>query len=299
MAGHSSQSSQVAVMVVVALALVAAGYYVGSTGLAAAPSSLLDSFVHSNKAAADALTGMLVGVWGEGGVGGIMGGERLNEEGESGRWLRVKITSFFLCFFSRTLQIPTLSLPVAAQEEEEAAVAAAEEEILSEEEALDAPDPRAAVNESDPAVLRVIEERRQRREAARQKYKEELLAMVNEVKQAAAAPGGLKEEETVADVSNVPLQYGATEITQLGEGVGKGGGGEKAGNADAKGVTGGQRAAGGDSSGGASADVQGTADHCFAHTAPALSKASLTASNPPFLLHHPLPHQHMLPQYPP
>ncbi|CAI5509039.1 unnamed protein product [Closterium sp. Naga37s-1] len=128
---------------------------------------------------------------------------------------------------------------VAAQEEEEAAVAAAEEEILSEEEALDAPDPRAAVNESDPAVLRVIAERRKRREAARQKYKEELLAMVNEVKQAAAAPGGLKEEETVADVSNVPLQYGATEISQLGEVVGKGGGGEKGGRADAKGVTGG------------------------------------------------------------
>ncbi|CAI5507613.1 unnamed protein product, partial [Closterium sp. Naga37s-1] len=180
---HSSQSSQVAVMVVAALALVAAGYYVGSTGLAAAPSSLLDSFARSNKAAADALT-------------------------------------------------------VAAQEEEEAAVAAAEEEILSEEEALDAPDPRAAVNESDPAVLRVIAERRRRREAARQKYKEELLAMVNEVKQAAAAPGGLKEEETVADVSNVPLQYGATEISQLGEVVGKGGGGEKGGRADVKGVTG-------------------------------------------------------------
>ncbi|CAI5947456.1 unnamed protein product [Closterium sp. NIES-65] len=244
-----------------------------------------------------------------------------------------------VCFLSQLSSLPFPVLlhfaplllrpkpPVAAQEEEEAAVAAAEEEILSEEEALDAPDPRAAVNESDPAVLRVIEERRQRREAARQKYKEELLAMVNEVKQAAAAPGGLKEEETVADVSNVPLQYGATEITQLGEGVGKGGGGEKAGNADAKGVTGGQRAAGGDSSGGASADHRagrtatpvgvpslprhtyssaapfpcpaGTADHCFAHTAPALSKASLTASNPPFLLHHPLPHQHMLPQYPP
>ncbi|CAI6002436.1 unnamed protein product [Closterium sp. NIES-64] len=174
------------------------------------------------------------------------------------------------CLSHSQRRIPSLSLcppnsalparpkpPVAAQEEEEAAVAAAEEEILSEEEALDAPDPRAAVNESDPAVLRVIEERRKRREAARQKYKEELLAMVNEVKQAAAAPGGLKEEETVADVSNVPLQYGATEITQLGEVVGKGGGGEKAGNADVQGVTGGQRAAGGDSNGVASEDVHG------------------------------------------
>ncbi|GJP39584.1 hypothetical protein CLOM_g23938 [Closterium sp. NIES-68] len=188
------QSSQVAVLVLAALALVAAGYLFGTTGLAAAPSSLLDSLVHgSPKAAADALT-------------------------------------------------------VAAQEAEEAAVAAAEEEILSEEAALDAPDPRAAVNESDPAVQKVIDERRRRREAAREKYKEELLAMVREVKQAAAAPGGLREEETVADVSNVPLQYGATEMSQLGAEGGKG---------DAKRVTEGQTMAGSQSKEGASTDSPG------------------------------------------
>eukprot|EP00475_Leptophrys_vorax_P021654 TRINITY_DN29411_c0_g1_i1.p1 TRINITY_DN29411_c0_g1~~TRINITY_DN29411_c0_g1_i1.p1 ORF type:complete len:172 (-),score=23.85 TRINITY_DN29411_c0_g1_i1:62-577(-) len=98
---------------------------------------------------------------------------------------------------------------------EELAVAAAEAEILEEEELLDAPDPRAAVNESDPNVLRVIGERMRRREALKEKAKETVLELVKEVKAAAANPGGLKEEETVANVSNVPLQYGATDISQL------------------------------------------------------------------------------------